>query len=70
MENPNRKSTGTKGAIHVSKGSGNGKTLKTDISDLENLKSETSWENQESVLLGQVCITETSMIHEQRLEFG
>ena len=34
---------GTEGAIQVSKGSGNGKTLKTGISTLENLKSETSW---------------------------
>ena len=59
------KSKGTEGAIQVSKGSGNGKTLKTGISDHENLKSETSWENQESVQMGQVCITETSLIHEE-----
>ena len=66
------------GAIHVSKGSGNSEILKTVISDLENLKSETSPENQESVQMGQVCVTETSLIHEewspdekeQRLEFG
>ena len=41
---------GTEGAIQV-------KTLKTGTSDLENLKSETSTENQESVQMGQVCIT-------------
>ena len=40
------KSKGTKGAIQVSKGSGNGETLmKTGISSLEILKSETSSEN-------------------------
>ena len=54
------------GAIQVSKGSGNGKTLKTGISDLENWKSETSPANLESVQMGQVCITETSLIHEER----
>ena len=45
MEKSKGKSKGTKGAIQVSKGSGNGKTLKMGISDLENLKSETSSEN-------------------------
>ena len=43
------KSKGTKGAIQCSKGSGNGKTSKTGISGLDNLKSETSSETQESV---------------------
>ena len=47
------------------KGSGNGKTLKKGISDIENLKSETSMENQESVQMGQVCITETLLIYEE-----
>ena len=60
------KSKGTEGATQVSKGSGNGKTLKTGISDLENLKSETRPENQESVQMRQVRITETSWIHEDR----
>ena len=55
---PKGKSQGTEGAIQV-------KTLKTGISDLENLKSETSTENQESVQMGQVCTTETSWIHEE-----
>ena len=41
------KSKGTKGEVQVSKGSGNGKTLKMGIPDLENLKSETSSETQE-----------------------
>ena len=59
------KSKGTKGAVHVSKGSGNGETLKTGISSLENLKSETSSENHDSVQLGQVCYTETLWIHEE-----
>ena len=45
--------------------SGNGKTLKTGVSDLENFKSETNLENLESVQMGQVCITETSWIHEE-----
>ena len=40
---------------------GNGKTLKTGISDLENLESETSPENQEPVQMGQVSI----LIHEE-----
>ena len=59
------KSKGTKGAIQGSKGAGNGKTLKTGISDLENFKSETSSETQESVQMGQVCTTETSWIHDE-----
>ena len=59
------KSNGTKGAIQVSKGPGNGKTLKTGISDLENSKSETSVENKESVQMGQVCITKTLLIHKE-----
>ena len=54
-----------KGAIQVSECSGNGKTLKTGISDLENLKSEASPKNQESVQMGQVCITVMSLIHEE-----
>ena len=53
------------GAIQVSKESGNVQTLKTIIQDLENLKSETSPGNQESAHMGQVCITETSLIHEE-----
>ena len=69
MENPKGspkgKSKGTEGAIQVSRGSGNCRTLKTGISDLENLKPETILENQESVYMGQVCITETSWIHEE-----
>ena len=40
MGKPTGKSEGTKGAIKVSKGSGNGKTLKTGISDLENLNQK------------------------------
>ena len=48
------KSKGTKGAIQGSKGSGNGKTLKTGTSGLENLKPETRSENQDSVQMGQV----------------
>ena len=59
------KSKGTEDTIHVSKDSGNGKTLKTCISSLENLKSETSLENQESVQMGQVRITETSLIQKE-----
>ena len=59
------KSKVTQGTTQVSKGSGNGTTLKTGISSLENLESETSSENQESVQMGQVCITETSLIHKE-----
>ena len=40
-------------------------SLNTGISDFESLKSETSVEDQESVLMGQVCITETSLIPEE-----
>ena len=29
------------------------------------MKSETSSENQESIQMGQVCITETSLIHKE-----
>ena len=47
------------------KGSGYGKTLKTDVSSLEHLKPRKSWVNQESVQMGQVCITETSLMHEE-----
>ena len=43
-----RKVKGTERAIQVTKGSGNGKTLKTGTSSLKNLKSETSSEIQES----------------------
>ena len=64
MNNSKGESTGTEDAIQVSKGSGNGKTLKTGISDLEKLKSETRPEIQESVQMGQVCVAETSLIHE------
>ena len=64
-EKPKGKSKETKGAIQGSKGSGNGKTSKTGISGLENLKSETSSKTQESVQMGQVCTTETSWIHDE-----
>ena len=64
---PKWKSNRTDGAIQVSKGSGNVETSKTGISDLENLRAETSSENQESVQMGQVCVTETSLIHKERL---
>ena len=64
-ENPG-KSTGRffwtgEGAIQVSKGSGNGKTLLTGISHIENLKSESSPENQESVQMGQVVSLRRSL---------
>ena len=59
------KSKGTECAIQVSKGSGTGKTLKTGLSDHENMKSDTSSGTQESVWMGQVCITGTSWIHEK-----
>ena len=56
------KSKGTESAIQVSKSSGDGKT---GVSDVESLKPETSVEDQESVQIGQVCITETSLIHKE-----
>ena len=59
------KSNGTKGAIQGSQGSGKGKTSTTGISGLENLKSETSSETQESVHMGQACTTEPSWIHDE-----
>ena len=62
---PKGKFKGTKGAVQVSKGSCNGKTLKTGFSDHENLKSETSSENPEPAQMRQVCVTETSRIHEK-----
>ena len=37
----------------------------TGISGLENLKSETSSETQESVQMRQVCTTDTSWIHDE-----
>ena len=46
--NSRGKSQGTEGAIQGSEGSGNGKTLKSGISSLDNLKPETRSENQES----------------------
>ena len=52
---------GSKGA----KGSCKGKASKTGISGLENLKSETCSETQESVHMGQVKTTDTSWIHEE-----
>ena len=52
---------GSKGA----KGSCKGETSKTGISSLENLKSETCSESQESVQVGQVYATDTSWIHEE-----
>ena len=51
------KSKGTKGA----KGSHEGKTSKTDLSGLENSKSEISSETQESA---QTCSTDNSWIHD------
>ena len=59
------KSKGTEGAIQVYKGSGNGKTLKTGILSIENLKSETSCGYQESAQMGQVRITQTPLVHEE-----
>ena len=66
VENFKWESNGTEGAIQVSKGSGNDETSKKGISDLENLRAETSSENQESVQMGQVCVAETSLIHKER----
>ena len=48
-----------------SKGSGKGKTLKTGISGLENLKTETGSETQKSVHMGQVYTTDQSWIHDE-----
>ena len=55
------KSKGTKGAIRGAKGSHKGKTSKTGLSNLENLKSETSSETQESA---QTYPTDNSWIHD------
>ena len=41
------------------------KHRKTSISGLENLKSETNSETQESARLGHVCTTDTSWIHDE-----
>ena len=62
MENPKGSLKDPKMRCKFPKGSVNGKTLKTGISSLENLKSETSSENLESAQMGQVCITEMSLI--------
>ena len=53
----------------VSKAHARVKTSKTGISGLENLKTETSSETQESEQLGQVHNTDTSWM-ERRLKFG
>ena len=61
-------SKGTKSENKGSKGakcSCKGKTAKTGISGLENLKSETCSETQESVQMGQVYTTDTSWIHDE-----
>ena len=51
------KTKGTKGTIQGARSPHKGKTLKTDLSGLENWKSETSSETRESA---QTCITDTS----------
>ena len=61
MEKSKGQSKGSKGA----KGSCKGKTSKTGISGLENLKSETLSETQESAQMGHVCTTDTSWIHDE-----
>ena len=58
----NGKSKRSKGA----NGSCKGRTSKTGISGLENLKSETSLETQDSAKKGHVCATDTSWIHDER----
>ena len=55
------KSKGTKGAIQGAEGSHKGKTSKTGLSGLENSKSETSSETQESA---QTCPTDNLWIHD------
>ena len=55
------KSKGTKGAIQGAKGSHKGKTSNTGLSGLENSKSETSSETQESA---QTCTTDNSWFHD------
>ena len=59
MENPKGSPKEPKVRSKFPKAQATRKTLKTGISDLENLESETSPENQESVQMRQVCITET-----------
>ena len=54
------RSKGSDGA----KGSGKGKTSNTGISGLENMRSDTSSETQESVQMGQVETTDRSWIHD------
>ena len=56
-----RKSKGTKGAIQGAKGSRKGKTSRIGLSGLENSKSETSSETEESA---QTCPTDNSWIHD------
>ena len=58
------KSHGTKGAIQGSKSSVKGKLSTIGISGLDNLKSETSSETQDSMKMGQVCFTDSSWIHD------
>ena len=65
MENPKGSPKEPKVRSKFPKAQATRKTLTTGISDLENLKSEASPKNQESVQMGQVCITETSLIHEE-----
>ena len=55
---------GTKGAIQGSESSVENKLSTIGISGLENLKSETSSETQDSMQLGQVCTTDT-WIHDE-----
>ena len=58
------KSKGTKGAIHGAKGPHKGKTSNTGLSALENSKSETSSETQESA---QTCTTDNSSANSKLL---
>ena len=57
-ENPRGKSKGTKSANQGAKGFHKGKTWETGLSGLENSKSETSLQTQESA---QTCPTDTSL---------
>ena len=59
------KCSGAKGAIQGSESSVKGKLSTIVVSGLENLKSETSSETQDSMQLRQVCTTDTSWVHDE-----
>ena len=59
------KSKGTCQRTKSAEGSCKGGTSKTGISGLDNLKSETCSETQESAQMGHVCTTGTSWIHDE-----